>query len=158
RVEHLAQRRAVELLARGFAARGVRLHDHAQAELLGVADPGLHQADGGDLAAPQSVDALAHGAGEGGLDLLALEEALEELERREVRTVEGAYADRLALQLLGLEDARFRVGDEREARHRRAQGDDLGGTVAGLALRLDRALHHAPLAHAELVARSLVVE
>jgi hypothetical protein len=70
-----------------------------------------------------------------------------------VRAVERADADRLALELLGLEDARFRVGDEREARHRGAQRDDLGRAVAALAVRLDRALHHAPLAHAELVAR-----
>src|SRR5882672_2522996 len=78
RQEHLVQRRAVELVARGFAARRVRLHQHAQSLLLGDADPGLHQADRRDLAALQRLDALAHGAGEFGLDLLALEEAFQQ--------------------------------------------------------------------------------
>src|SRR5436190_7229893 len=80
RFEHLAQRRAVELLARRFASGRVRLHQHAHAMLLRDADPRLHQADRGDFAALQRLDALAHGAGEGGLDLLPLEEAVEQLE------------------------------------------------------------------------------
>src|SRR5712671_1954146 len=56
RLEHLLQGRAVEHVARGLAARGVRFHEHAQAALLGHADPRLHQADRRDLAAGQRVD------------------------------------------------------------------------------------------------------
>src|SRR5262249_9170740 len=54
-------------------------------------------------------------------------------------------------------DPRLGIGDDGEGRHRRAERDDLRGAVPGLA-RLDRALHHAPFAHAELVALALVVE
>ena len=52
---------------------------------------------------------------------------------------------------------RLGIGDEGEGRHRRAERHDLRRAVPGL-LRLDRALHHAPFAHAELVALALVVE
>src|SRR6267378_2999628 len=40
-LEHRGERRAVELVARRFAARRMRLHQHAHAALLGDADPGL---------------------------------------------------------------------------------------------------------------------
>src|SRR2546430_4026399 len=49
------------------------------------------------------------------------------LQRREMRAVERADADRLVLQLLRLVDARPGIRDDRESRHRRAQGHDLGG-------------------------------
>src|SRR5258708_13770159 len=108
--EHLVQRRTVELVAGGFAARGVRLHQHAQALLLGDADPRLPHAHRLAFAALQRLDALAHGAGELLLDLLALEEALEHFTRREIRAVEWTYADRSVFELFGLVDAGLRLG------------------------------------------------
>src|SRR5437899_341651 len=157
RAEHRGERGPVELVPGRLAARRVRFHQHAHAALLRDADPGLHQARCRYLAFRQRIQALLPGAGEGPLDLLALQEALEELQRGEVRAVVRAHRDRLVLQLLGLVDARFRIGDDREGRHRRPERDNLCRAVTGL-LRLDRALHHAPFAHAELVALALVVK
>src|SRR5437660_11250809 len=74
-----------------------------------------------------------------------------------MRAVVRAHRDRPVLQLLGLVNARLGIGDNGEGRHRRPERDDLRRTVTGL-LRLDRALHHAPLAYAELVALALVVK
>src|SRR2546422_2454663 len=155
--EHRGERRAVELLARRFAARRMRLHQYPHAAFLGDADPGLHQACRGDFAFAERVQALLHGAGERPLDLLALEKPLEQLQRGEMRAVEGAHRDRLVLELLGLVDPRLGIGDDRESGHRRAQRHDLRGTMPCLA-SLNRALHDAPFAHAKLVALALVVE
>src|SRR6266850_3165129 len=49
RAEHLLQRLAVEVVAGGFGAGGVRLDQDAHAPFLRHADPGLHQARRGDL-------------------------------------------------------------------------------------------------------------
>src|SRR6266705_2798299 len=155
--EHRGKRSPVELVPRRFAARGVRLHQHAHAAFLGDADPGLHQACRRDFAPGERVQALLHGAGERPLDLLALQEPLEHLQGGEVRAVEGAHRDRLPLELLGLVDPRLGVADDRESGHRRAQRHDFRGTMPGLA-GLDRALHDAPFAHAELIALALIVE
>src|SRR5712691_2505485 len=156
-LEHRGERRAVELVARRFAARRTRLHQHAHAAFLGDADPGLHQARRGHFAPGERVQALLHGSGEHPLDLLALEAPLEQLQRGEMRAVEGAHRDRLPLELLGLVDPRLGIGDDRESGHRRAQRHDLRGTMPRLA-SLHRALHDAPFAHAKLVALALVVE
>src|SRR5919201_3344087 len=47
RAEHFLERLAVEVVARGFGTRGVRLDQDAHAPLLRDADPGFHQARGG---------------------------------------------------------------------------------------------------------------
>src|SRR6266545_7237618 len=156
-LEHRGEGGSVELVPRRFAARRMRLHQHAQAALFRNADPGLHEARRGDFAFAERVQPLLHRPGEHPLDLLALEETLEQLQGGEVRAVEGAHRDRLPLELLGLVDARLGIGDDRERGHRRAERHDFRGAVPGLA-GLDRALHDAPLAQAELVALALVVE
>src|SRR6266699_783705 len=98
--EHRGERRAVELVPRRFAACRMRLHQHAHAAFLGDADPWLHQARRCDFAPGERVQPLFHRPGERPLDLLALEEPLEQLQRGEVRAVEWAHRDRLVLELL----------------------------------------------------------
>ena len=124
---------------------------------LGDADPRLLQARGLHLAGHHRFHPLAMRAGVGDLDLVALDEAFHHLQHGEVRAVVLAHRDRHVLQLLGLVDAGARIDHDGEARHRRAERHDLGGTQALLLDRLHRALHDAPFAHAELVALSLVV-
>src|SRR6266511_4794599 len=87
RPEHRGERRAVELVPRRFAARRMGLHQHAQAAFFRDADPGLHEARRRDLALRERVQPLLHRPGERPLDLLALEKALEQFQRREVRAV-----------------------------------------------------------------------
>src|SRR5439155_5321487 len=85
--EHLLQRLAVEIVARRFGARRVRLDQDAHAPFLRHADPLLHQARGGDFLVAYGFQALRDRAGVGSLDVLRPEEALDHLERGEVRAV-----------------------------------------------------------------------
>ena len=157
RSEHGGERRPVEFLARRLAAAGVRLDENPQPLLLGDADPGLHQADGGDLAPVQSLDALRHRAGVDRLEVLRREEPFHHLERREVGTVERRDGNQLVLEHLGLVDARIRPNGDGERGHRGAEGHDLPRPQA-LALGLHGSLHDAPFAHAVLVDAALVVD
>src|SRR3984893_941572 len=75
-----------------------------------------------------------------------------------MRAVVRADGDGFVLQLLRFVDAEFRIGHDCKGRHRRAQRHDLRRTVSGRHIGFHRALHHAPLAHAKLVAGALVVE
>src|SRR5262245_65454524 len=79
-------------------------NDHAQAVLLGKADPRLLQAHRGDLPAAQRLHALLVSAGIDPLDLLAVEEAVEHLQHGEMRAVERTDRDRVVLEMLGLVD------------------------------------------------------
>src|SRR5882762_4296869 len=68
-LEHRGERRAVELVPRRFAARRMRLHQHAHAALLGDADPGLHQARRGDFALAERLQPLLHRPSENPLEI-----------------------------------------------------------------------------------------
>src|SRR6266436_5501122 len=124
--EHLRKRRAVQLIARCLAAGRMGFDQDATSLAFGDTDPRLLQAYGLDLARPQRLESFTMGACELPFDIVALHESFHHLEHREVRAVEGAHSDRRVLQLLRLENAKFRIGDDREARHRGSERNDLG--------------------------------